>query len=204
MSLIRFDFGDLTPLKLLERSASILKRMTNNTHFPAPSPSLAALQSLIEELGESITKAEQGSKASKKKRDDLAEDMVEMLLKLCGHVQNISGSNQQMILSSGFSPRSRKTALGNMPEVQNLRTKTTGVTGEIKLNWKRMYGAYTYLIQKTQTPEVESSWKDVMQVTTAKALVKNVPSLQVYYFRVAALGSGGLGPWSNVGEGFAR
>lgn len=204
MARIRFDFGKLVPVDLGEKCKFILLKMTGNAFFTTPSPTLAAVLAKLDELLDAITKAEQGSKADKKKRDDVADELIELLLQLGGYVTSVAGNKEQVLLSSGFDLESSRIPVGPLGQVQNVRTKTTGVQGEIEIRWKKLRGAYTYQVQMTLTNEVEASWKTVATVPRARLLKENVPSMQVHYFRIAGVGTSGQGPWSEIANGFAN
>ncbi len=204
MRRIRFDFGRLVPVDLAEKCKFILLSMSTSAFFTTPLPTLATVQAKQTELVDAITVAEQGSKADKQKRDDLANELIELLLQLGGYVTSVGGNKEQVLLSSGFDLESARVPVGPLGQVLNVRTKTTGVQGEIEIRWKKLRGAYTYLVQMTLTNEVEASWKTVATVPRARLLKENVPSMQVHYFRIAGVGTSGQGPWSEIANGFAN
>jgi hypothetical protein len=72
-------------------------------------------------------------------------------------------------------------------------------TGRVDLTWAPVDPAVTYHIQWTAgDPTDEKSWQLVAVSTRSSAKVTGLPSGQVSYFRVAGIGTKGMGPWSQV------
>ncbi|MFN0031641.1 MAG: hypothetical protein ACKVOR_05725 [Flavobacteriales bacterium] len=204
MGKIRLDFGRLKPVELGEKAKLIVLMMSGNAFFTTPSPTLAAILVLADDLFLLISKAEQGSKADKQARDDKADELIEALTQLAGYVTSIGGIKDQVLLSSGFDLEKPKTPIGPLGAVLDVRTKTTGVIGQLGVRWKKLKGAHIYLVQITQTPGVESSWVTIANVPRTRLMREGVVSMQVFYFRICGIGTAGQGPWSEVADGYAR
>ena len=68
--------------------------------------------------------------------------------------------------------------------------------GEIDLVWSAVYGAMSYVIQKSDY-DMPRVWTQVTIVTRSKATVPDCDPGEKYVFRVAAVGTAGQGPWSD-------
>jgi hypothetical protein len=74
---------------------------------------------------------------------------------------------------------------------------TSGDTeGEIDLIWEPVKGADTYLIQKSSDPKNPLKWIHEDIVAKSSYTVTKLRSRHKYWFRVAAVGRKGQGPWS--------
>jgi len=67
---------------------------------------------------------------------------------------------------------------------------------EINLKWEPVRGARTYVIQKGTNSNKPAKWMNEDVVTRSSYTVTKLKSGRVYWFRVAAVGSWGQGPWS--------
>lgn len=204
MKRIKVDFSHFKSLELAEKASFVIESMTGNVNFTTPSPTLAAMLTETNGLFTAITKAEQGTRAQKKDRDDKTIALAVSLTQLAGYVTSVAGSNETAMLSSGFDLERAKTPIGPLGQVENVRIRTTGVTGEVDIRCKKLRGAYVYEVQMTLTPDVEASWLPAATVTKARVLKIGLPSLKVHYFRIAGIGTSGQGPWSEVADGFAK
>lgn len=68
--------------------------------------------------------------------------------------------------------------------------------GEIDLVWDPVSNARLYIIQKSSGSLRPANWKDEDIITKSCYTVSKLKSGHKYWFRVAAAGSGGQGPWS--------
>ena len=60
-----------------------------------------------------------------------------------------------------------------------------------------MPGAQSYIVEMSPNPPTNTSWTQVDVVTASKCTVSKLESGTKYWFRVAAVGSGGRGAWSD-------
>ncbi|RPI16143.1 MAG: fibronectin type III domain-containing protein [Ignavibacteriae bacterium] len=76
-------------------------------------------------------------------------------------------------------------------------TATSGDTeGEIDLTWEPVAGAHTYLIQKSIDKIEPLKWIHEDIITKSSYTITKLKSSRKYWFRIAAIGSMGQGPWS--------
>jgi hypothetical protein len=109
------------------------------------------------------------------------------------------------ILSLGLTPfePGRAPAVGPMPTVANLNATTGDFAGTVDLTWDKVPGARTYNIQLTTTPNDDASFKLVSASVRSSYTVTGLTSGTKYWFRVAAVGTAGPGPWSDPAEKMA-
>ncbi len=76
-------------------------------------------------------------------------------------------------------------------------TATSGDTeGEIDLVWEPVEKAHTYVVQKCKDSKGPVKWMNEDIVTKSSYTVSKLKSSRKYWFRVAAVGCNGQGPWS--------
>ena len=68
--------------------------------------------------------------------------------------------------------------------------------GEINLVWEPVKNARTYVVQKSKGSKHPLKWMNEDIVTKSNCTVTKLKSRHKYWFRVAAVGRSGQGPWS--------
>lgn len=68
--------------------------------------------------------------------------------------------------------------------------------GEINLLWEPVSWARSYVIQKSMDTKSPSRWIQEDIITKSSYTVSKLKSGKKYWFRAAAIGSNGQGPWS--------
>jgi hypothetical protein len=67
--------------------------------------------------------------------------------------------------------------------------------GQVALAWNPVPNARSYTLQQTQDITAPGSWINVLNCTKGKLSVSGLVVGQRYWFRVAAIGSAGQGPF---------
>jgi len=119
--------------------------------------------------------------------------------------EKATGGNADKIMSLNLVPfePGRAPAVGPMTQVVNLSGTTGDFIGTVDLAWDKVNGARSYIIQITTTPNDEASWKLAGSAVKSSYTVAGLTSGTKYWFRVAALGTAGQGPWSDPAEKMA-
>jgi len=69
--------------------------------------------------------------------------------------------------------------------------------GEIDLAWDTVNGARSYVIEKSGDPPTVTSWGNSGVSTKSRATLNGLTPGTRYWFRVAAVGTGGQSGWSD-------
>ena len=103
------------------------------------------------------------------------------------------------IESLGMQPYTTGNAppVGIPAQVQNLSATTGDFEGTVDLAWDKVPGARSYEIQVTTTPADSNSYHHAATSLKSSATISGLNSGAKYWFRVAAIGSAGQGPWSD-------
>jgi hypothetical protein len=199
MAKSKLSLNDKSDSELLTFSQQHIAAMAGNANFTTPMPDATAFQTLHDDYETALDDAALAQDAAKQKtaeKDVARAALVGGLNQRGGYVDSASGGDEAKILSSGFPVRTPPTPIGELPAPLDFLATMGDLEGEIDLVWSRVYGAASYVIQKSPyaTPRV---WTQAAVVSKSKATITNCPSGEVCVFRVAAVGAAGQGPWSD-------
>jgi hypothetical protein len=198
MKQVKLSFAALRIPKKIQKAKNIVLKMTGNATYTTPSPSLASVTTAISRLETSYEAAlDKGiTKTAIMRTDELNLDNLMALL--MNYVQDASGGDELKILSSGMDVKSKSTSPQALPMPENLKSAKDSDAGEAKLKWSPVVSAKAYLVQSSPTPDVLESWTFFDACTRADYIAMGLASQTTIWFRVAALGAKGLGPWSDA------
>lgn len=202
----KLNLRKLSVTEKIQFARQIITSMTGNGAFPAPDPTLAIISTAASELENAyndanITKQEYSSKIL---IQNDKEDVLDInLKKLSNYIDSASNGDDALIQSSGISLRAKPVPLGKLPIPEALSAYAGNNEGEIKLVWYRVVGARSYVVEISPDPITQSSWKYVGVATKASMTVTGLMSGVKYWFRVAAVGAAGQGPWSDPATKYA-
>lgn len=110
-----------------------------------------------------------------------------------------TGGDAGKIESLGLSAYTQggAPAIGLPAQVLNLVATTGDFEGTMDTAWDKVRGASSYIIQKSPDPITGTSWTLAGVSTKSSATISGLTSGQKYWFRVAAVGAAGQGPWSD-------
>jgi hypothetical protein len=205
MATIAKNTSGLSALKLLEKASGILTQMDGNAAFPDPVPALAEITTAVEALQLAQISTLDGSRLATAMRNQRRTELRQRLNQLGDYVGSVAKGDATIIQSSGFDVR-RTGAPAREPESpRDLRARISDHKGRVDLRWLPAVPAVTYHIEHSSTdPEMEANWKLVGVSTRSRYSVKGLPSGAMSYFRVAGIGTAGVGPWSQVASTLVR
>ena len=205
MAVIAKNTARLSANQLAAKGDFILERMTGNPAFPTPTPTLDTLATAIADLRAAITAALDGGKTATAIRKARQRELTLLINQLAGYISSVAEGNALAILSSGFEVRGKRQPAPEPGTPRNLRAYITDHTGRVDLAWAPVEPAVTYHIQATSTdPQDEKGWQLAAVSTRASAKLTGLPSGQIMHFRVAGIGTKGIGPWSQVASTWVK
>jgi hypothetical protein len=214
MSRVKIGISDLSPAELVLKGKHLVESMTGNANFTTPNPDLAVVDTALDDLSAATIAAFNRDKEKIAIRNQQAEEVKALIRQLSSYVQNVSAGDELIILSSGFEVRKSPEPVGIPVQVENLSAEGTKAAGELKLDWKAVKGASSYVIEimdlgfgtsdsSSESPETDAdddTWEDPITVTASRKLLTGLNSGHIYRVRVAAVGSAGQGAWSDIAE----
>ena len=206
MAKVRLNLKDMTITQKVPFGRNVVTKTTGNSNFTTPNPALATISTLIDTLESKAEIAQIKRQESQQATTELhaAEDAFDQGLTQFGnYVEGITGGDTAKIQSSGLDVRATAAPIGPMPKPDALAATIGDLEGECDLVWHRVRGAGSYLIQKSVDPITATSWQQAGVSTKSKFSVTGLTSGSKYWFRVAAVGSEGPGPWSDPATSLA-
>ena len=169
--------------------------MANNTHFPAPTPSLATFQADIAALNTAETAVLSRTKGAVEARDAKLAIVRADLENLKAYVQTVAASAtpsdaDAIIESAGLT--TRKVTLHDKPA---LAAKQGSVTGSVNLVAKSAAKRAAYNWQYSTD---QKTWTTVPMTIQAKTGFAGLTAGTQYYFRVQPVTESGVTDWSQV------
>jgi len=208
MAKVRLGISQLSIPEKIQEVRKFVTKMTGNANFPTPDPPLADVTAAVNKLETDYNDAQGKRQAALAATNlqDLSEAAVDQLASaLAAHVDSVAKGNETIILSAGMSTKAPAAPVGPLPAPTDLGATGGDMEGEIDLNWGPVRGAKTYVIAKNTTGNVgnPSDWTQAATSTKSKTTIGGFTTGSRNWFRVAAVGSAGQGPWSDPATAIA-
>jgi hypothetical protein len=178
----------------------LAENLKSNTDFPSPSPNLAevtASADTLEGAYNAAVTARQAAQAATATQDVAEQKLDGLLTRLGSHIEDAADGDEAKIRKAGFDVRADRAAVGALPSPTDLSATTGDKEGAIDLAWNRIAGAKSYVVEMTTDAAAATGWKSAGVCTKSSNTVTGLTSGQKYWFRVAAVGASGQGPWSD-------
>lgn len=178
----------------------VVTSMTGNANFATPAPTLASITAKANDLEAKYNDASASRQTAQQKttlQDTSDTESNSLMTQLALYVENTSAGDAAKIQSAGMEIRADGAPIGALPAPQGLIATVGDNDGELDLDWDSVRGATTYLVQRSLDPPTATSWQQAIVVTKSKGTVTGLTSGTKYWFRVAAVGAAGQGPWSD-------
>jgi len=201
MSQVKLSLQDRTIPDKIQFARQIVTKMTGNAAYVSPDPALADITASALALETAYNKSVEARIAAVEATgiQNNAERSFDLkLTSLSNYVQNKSEGDATLILSAGMPVRDSSTAVGELPAPQNLSATDGDLDEEIDLAWNRVRGAASYLIQRS---EDLVAWAGDKVSTKSLLTYPGCETGKKFWFRVAAVGAAGQGPWSDPATG---
>jgi hypothetical protein len=125
-------------------------------------------------------------------------DLDALVMQEANYVQNVTAGDKAKIESSGFSVRNAATPIGPLPPPTNVRVIPSDFAGTVTMSWQGVHGARAYNVQRALDTGHGLEWNTVLSTSRAtRVQVNSMASGMRYWFRVAAVGAAGEGPFSD-------
>ena len=184
----------------VQYAGKIVTAITGNAAFPTPDPTLAAVQAAIADLQAVYSDANnlrQKAFSRTAEQNQKEKDLDLLLTGLGSYVENTSKGDESLIKSAGMDTRAKSAPVGIPSLPQNLNATEGAKNGEIKLKWKSVKGAKSYIVRRSTNVVEEAQWIQEQVVTKAAAMSTGLKSGTQYWYQVAAVGAAGQGAWSD-------
>lgn len=197
---VKLGTEGLTPEEILERADAHITALTGNADFPTPVPTLVQQQADRDVLAAAnVAVLNNGGKQDRLAQAAAVKKVKSNIKILAGYVQATSAGDPVKIASAGFATRKVPQPPVPMPAPGNVRLQITRMAGELKAIWGGVPDKHIYELQLNGgDPLVEESWDTTLLLGDNQHLFTGLTSHRPYSVRVRAIGSLGVGPWSDV------
>lgn len=201
MPRIKLNFRQLSIPEKIAKARQIVTSLTGNPAFPTPTPPLVAVTGAIDDLESRHAEAQTVRQQAKTKTSaqNQSEDALDKIIsQLTGYVESVGGDSEATVRSAGMDVRSTASATSDNPAQPGALSATAADhEGEIDLAWDTVNGARSYVIEKSPDPPTATSWGHGGVSTKSRTTVNGLTAGTRYWFRVAAVGTGGQSGWSD-------
>lgn len=197
---------DLKKKPILDKTASgahVIRACDGNTGLGDVTEALAGFTAANEALHAALRAVNLARSEAERVtiiQNDAEAEWNRKFEELCAAIESGTKGDSGKILSAGLSiyVRGHKPKLGTLAAPEKFSSKTGVFEGEVRLRWKNVPGRVAYVIEVADVPEGERVWRPAGSTTKCSASIKKLEPGRKYWFRVAALGTAGLGPWSDL------
>jgi Fibronectin type III domain len=200
MTKTKLNINGLSIPEKLARGRQIVTALTGNANFPSTQPTLAAVMTAINDLDAAYAatqRARQEAKTRTSEQNQKEDAFNQTLSKLAAHVESVSGDDEEKIMSAGMDVKAQTRTSREVTTPEGLAATASDHEGEIDLQWDRVDGARTYMIERSADPPTPESWQHETASTRSSTTIRGLTSGTKYWFRVASVGAQGQSGWSN-------
>ncbi|MBI3849191.1 MAG: fibronectin type III domain-containing protein [Verrucomicrobia bacterium] len=200
MAKIKLNLGKLSVVQRIEFAQQVIDAMGASPHFPAPNPTLADLQTLVDTATTAkndALAAQQNAQMKTTERNMAVDALVAGLNAEAAYVESASGGDTAKIQSAAMDVRATGAPMGPVAQPQNCAATAGDNDGELDATWDSVRGAKSYEVQTSPEPMTATSWVHRTSVTASSVKLSGLPSATRCWVRVRAIGAAGPGPWSD-------
>jgi hypothetical protein len=180
---------------LIAFTRNVVTLMTNNTQYPAPTPTLAVITDSVDGFETKVHDALNGGRIIIATRNAARFELLSLLRQLAAYVQGNCGGDLLALLGSGFEAVRAPSPVGVLPAPQNVRLSLTGMSGEMLVRFDSIKNAVNYSVEVAKS--LEGPWDPQDPSTSARVTVEGLTPGQTYWVQVCANGSAGSGASSS-------
>ena len=198
MATITTNISGLNVIEKTQKGTTIISMSTDNPLVPGNGPVLTvftAKQDALATKNAQMILTRELLRQQSAERDAAELEWNEACTKLADFTQTATGGDEVAILSTGFGVRRPNAPKPPLTAPAGLTVTTNGAPGNSKVRWYVVDGAVSYLVECSPEPITAQSWVQVNAPTKTNCEVGGAQPGQPCWFRVAAVGAAGQGPW---------
>lgn len=199
MNKVKLTLNSYNPDGLVVFANLVKTAMTGNANFATPNPTLTAFGTLITTATTKIAtynSALAAAETALADRDAAVAALRAAFSQLGDYVQNISAGDKVKIESAGMSVRAASTPTA-MSQVLNLVLTAGDFPGTLDVAFDPQGAARSYEVQTSPDPMTETSWAFKLSLAKSSGTIPGLTSGSKTWARVRAVGTAGVGPWSD-------
>ena len=194
------DLAHKSDTELKQYSVDHMAKVALSTAFPGLTAGAPAFKSIHDAFDAGLGDFQQAHKTALEKHivKEATRADLELAITQNGHIAaGTKGVTADQILGIGLGVKGDSTPTGIPGKVNNLSLSTGDDHGSVDAHWNRMPNILSYEIQWCPDPFTDAGWKNLDGVSKSKTTLTGLISGMKIWVRVRALGSAGIGAWSN-------
>jgi hypothetical protein len=180
---------------LIVSSGRILVAMNGNPNFPAPIPVLSDITATRNAFIAAVNTDKGGPQVAVTRRQ-LRAQLAVQLRSLALYVQQTSGGDRLMLISSGYPLQKARQPVGLLPAPDNLRLARGKATGQLKARCNAVPQASSCQ-WRYATAAAPTVWTLADPTAAASIVLTALAPGTVYVVQVRAVGTQGPSDWSD-------
>jgi hypothetical protein len=200
MARIKLEMQRLTLAQLIGRCQRVVTMMTGNAVFTSLAAKVTAFSTAVNALvtaDADYQSAQQTANQKLTERDDQRVDVENLYRQLAAACEGVTMEGSELE-SGGWELRGVPAANGPVAAPQHLSAAYGDMAGEVDLQWDPVRGSSSYIGEYASAPA--GPWTRGYEGTKSRCTMGGLTSGNCYYFRTAAIGPDGPGPWSDIAE----
>jgi hypothetical protein len=202
MAEVSLNFDELNVPELIALGSRLCDGLAGNPNFPEPAPPLDSLKEVLQELKSKQDRyAESRLRLNDLKldRDGHASRLKGLLVQVANYVQDASGGDSKKIMSANlhFEHETDLWPFNDPEQVLELSATSGDKPGEIDLAWDPVREADGYEIEFSRESTAPVTWHASAATSQSKTTLTELASGLRLWFRVRAVSTKGVGPWSD-------
>ncbi len=176
---------------------AVITALKDNPHFPDPVPPLAQAETHLAAYVHARAQAKDGGRLATAAKNAARAELVSTMRELGAYIQQTSGGDLEILLSSKFPLQRPRHRLDVQPAPENLRLKQGKVSGAIVAQFDNSRHRLVYEWQTT-TGETPGEWTNQPPGTATRATFEGFAPGTWVYVRVRSRVAAGASDWSGL------
>ena len=199
MAKVKIGFSGLTVTEQIERARNIKGKMAGNVYYVTPDPTLVEVDNATVSLENAYNDSRNHDKVKIATMKLRRKEFLVIIGKLAAYVQQASGGDEEIILSSGFDVRKENSKHPDTAgSVTNVRLSDGSNHGKIRVDFDAASNAVIYVIRTALLADFSDAKFAGITTKTHKELGGFEPGNKVYV-AVTAFGRENPGPETEPG-----
>ena len=145
-------FAKIKQSDLADVTQNIINKITNNPHYPNPSPALNVVQSACRAYSEALVNCLQGDVQNTIIKNAKRKTLEQYLSHLGSYINSIAEGNLEKLGSSGFQISKHREAVGFLPAPELFKVTDGENPGELYFSMSSVKKANGYIVLYAQFP----------------------------------------------------
>jgi len=179
------------------KTSTIATSLADNPNFESLKDRAAEIKAQGDTYRGWLDRMQEGSKQVTLAKNESRKLLEETLNDTGIKIQDLSGGDEKLILSTGFDVRRKPTPVGELERIEKVVAKAGSSRGTLEISWDVVPNAYMYEIEYTEAPSADNSKWLRVSTTKRKIVINELTRGKAYAIRVAAAGSDPGRVWSD-------